>query len=218
MRLSFLGGAFRARLKIVGGAVVSGGACALASMDHTAQSISWGASAQKEGTLVMSGDCGGTNTRLVLFRVAPGTQAERGKTPAGEVLISKHYRNAESASFTECCEKFLAEADGLTGGQRPSACCLACAGGIESNTVTFTNVKNGWTIDGGALSRQFDIPKVKLINDFEAQARMLHRTAAHARSRSRTACIPTGQPECERMFAHMPCSRDMAFSHCLPKR
>ena len=99
--------------------------------------------------------------------------------PAGEVLLSKHYRNAENGSFTECCQKFLAEADALTGGERPKTCCLAvrqhdrmmpahpprarahepapllqndrCAGGIVDNTVSFTNVKNGWTIDGTAL-------------------------------------------------------------------
>lgn len=117
----------------------------------------------------MSGDCGGTNTRLVLFLVPSGVKAERGKVPEGKVILSKHYRNAENNSFTDCCEKFLKEADALTGGQRPQACCLACAGGIQNNTVTFTNVENGWTIDGTALQGALKIPKVKLINDFEAQ-------------------------------------------------
>ena len=117
----------------------------------------------------MSGDCGGTNTRLVLFSVPAGVKAEKGKVPAGEVLLSKHYRNAENGSFTECCEKFLSEADKLTGGVRPKTCCLACAGGIQNNCVSFTNVKDGWTIDGTALQSVLRIPKVKLINDFEAQ-------------------------------------------------
>ena len=48
-------------------------------------------------------------------------------------------------------------------------CCLACAGGIKDNCVSFTNVKDGWTIDGTALQSVLGIKKVKLINDFEAQ-------------------------------------------------
>ena len=56
---------------------------------------------------MLSGDCGGTNTRLVLFSVPEGVTAERGKIPTGEVLLSKHYRNAENTSFTACCEAFL---------------------------------------------------------------------------------------------------------------
>jgi len=118
---------------------------------------------------VMSGDCGGTNTRLVLFRVPPGVKAERGKVPAGEVILAKHYRNAENKSFSSCCEQFLAEAAKTTGGETVATCCLACAGGIKDNCVSFTNVADGWTIDGAALSKTLNIPKVKLINDFEAQ-------------------------------------------------
>ena len=35
--------------------------------------------------LVMSGDCGGTNTRLQLFRVPAGTKAVPGHRPPGEL-------------------------------------------------------------------------------------------------------------------------------------
>lgn len=35
--------------------------------------------------------------------------------------------------------------------------------------MNFTNVKTGWTIDGGVLKAELGIPKIKLINDFEAQ-------------------------------------------------
>ena len=109
----------------------------------------------------MSGDCGGTNTRLVLFRVAPGAKAVRGQQPVGEVILSKHYRNAENASFVSCCERFLSETDALTGGLRPKACCLACAGGIVNNTVTFTNVKDGATVPS-TFTYQFDVSGYKV--------------------------------------------------------
>ena len=119
--------------------------------------------------MVLSGDCGGTNTRLVLFLVNAGEKAVKGKVPKGKVIYEKHYRNAESKSFVDCMQTFLSETDKLTGGVRPAVCCLACAGGIKNNSVSFTNVKDGWTIDGTALQSTLGIKKVKLINDFEAQ-------------------------------------------------
>jgi len=150
--------------RIAGGAMLAGGAAvAITSSQSPTQC------AVDKGVLVLSGDCGGTNTRLVLFRVPEGTKAEKGKVPSGEIVFQKHYRNAEMSSFTACCEKFLAETDKLTRGERPLACCLACAGGISDNKVSFTNVKDGWTIDGTALESVLRIPKIKLINDFEAQ-------------------------------------------------
>lgn len=160
-----LGTRFAGGAALAGGAAIAGGAAALAYSNPA--EAAWAPPAGSR--LVLSGDCGGTNTRLVLFSVPEGVTAERGKIPTGEVLLSKHYRNAENTSFTACCEAFLTEADKLTGGVRPQACCLACAGGIQNNTVSFTNVKDGWTIDGNALAQQLGIPKVKLINDFEAQ-------------------------------------------------
>ena len=127
------------------------------------------AKAAPEGSLVMSGDCGGTNTRLVLFRVAPGVTAQIGEQPAGEVVFAKKYLNSEYPSFGAVCQTFLRETEQLRDGKSPQACCLACAGGIAANSVNFTNVEEGWVIDGNALSRTLHIPKVTLINDFEAQ-------------------------------------------------
>ena len=118
----------------------------------------------------MSGDCGGTNTRLVLFRVKSGdATAHRGKPPEGDVVFAKKYQNAsfidKGQGFQDICELFLKEA----GGAKPLTLCLACAGGITNNAVSFTNVGNGWSIDGASLSTCLGIEKVKLINDFEAQ-------------------------------------------------
>ena len=115
--------------------------------------------------LVMSGDCGGTNTRLILFRVPEGTKAELGSKPAGTMVFQKTYSNASHTSFEEVCKLFLKEA----GGETPMTCCLACAGGITNNSVSFTNVSAGWEIKGDSLAKSLGIPQVKLINDFEAQ-------------------------------------------------
>eukprot|EP00900_Chrysochromulina_parva_P009507 jgi/Chrpa1/18558/Chrysochromulina_OHIO_Genome00024720-RA len=163
--------AYHRAVRVAGGALLAGGATALACSPQPASECkaSFFGAREEQSVLVLSGDCGGTNTRLMLFRVPAGTKAEKGKVPQGEVVLQKHYRNAESGSFTACCEQFLAESDQLTRGERPKACCLACAGGIKDNCVSFTNVKDGWTIDGTALQSVLRIPKITLINDFEAQ-------------------------------------------------
>ena len=95
--------------RAAGGAVLGGGLFACSA--HTSNVLA----EPRAGDLVLSGDCGGTNTRLVLFRVPPGAKAERGKVPDGEVVLAKHYRNAENTSFTSCMQQFLADTDKLTG-------------------------------------------------------------------------------------------------------
>lgn len=115
-----------------------------------------------QGHIIMSGDCGGTNSRLVLFRVPEGEKVEVGKVPRGEVLFQKKYLNStfieRGEGFVEVCKVFLKEAGDI----RPEACCLACAGGIVDNTVSFTNVKNGWTISGDKVSHATGIPRVRV--------------------------------------------------------
>jgi glucokinase len=119
--------------------------------------------------LVMSGDCGGTNTRLQIFRVPGDAAATPGQLPPGELVFSKKYLNSSYDSFEDVCKTFLSDIKPLSNGEVPSTCCLACAGGITNNSVSFTNVSKGWSIDGCALEKSLKIPHVKLINDFEAQ-------------------------------------------------
>jgi glucokinase len=106
---------------------------------------------------------------LQIFRVPADATAVPGQPPSGELVFSKKYLNSGYASFEEVCKTFLGELKTIAGGELPATCCLACAGGITNNSVSFTNVSKGWTIDGYALEKALKIPKVKLINDFEAQ-------------------------------------------------
>ncbi|OQR98457.1 glucokinase [Achlya hypogyna] len=121
----------------------------------------------KDYDLIVSGDCGGTNTRLSLWRV-PRSQTHAsvvGKIAPGEVIFNKKYLNQEHASFVEVALLFLNEA----GVDEPPACCvLACAGPILDNSVVFTNIAFGWSIKGEVLERELGIAHVKLINDFAA--------------------------------------------------
>ncbi|KAJ8509365.1 hypothetical protein ON010_g18772 [Phytophthora cinnamomi] len=116
--------------------------------------------------LIMSGDCGGTNTRLSLWNIPNDSKHIKGDIAPGEMLFSKKYLNEEYASFAEVCHLFLNEAKLVN--QVPEACVLACAGPILKNTVDFTNVEFGWKIDGPGLEKELGIKKVRLINDFAA--------------------------------------------------
>ncbi len=52
-----------------------------------------------DNRLVLSGDCGGTNTRLRLFRIAKGAKrCQPGEDPSGVLVYHATYKNAEYAS------------------------------------------------------------------------------------------------------------------------
>jgi len=123
----------------------------------------------KDVSLVMAGDCGGTNSRLQIFKVPNDAKLVVGQPPPGELLFAKKYENHEFSNFTVVCQRFLEDAAMYTGGIVPAACCLACAGAISENSVEFTNVASGWNIHGAKLERELGIKRVVLINDFVAQ-------------------------------------------------
>jgi glucokinase len=89
-----------------------------------------------------------------------------GTIAPGEVIFAKKYVNEKHSSFAEVCHLFLKEAN--LNGEVPVAAVMACAGPILNQTVTFTNIKFGWSINGPALERELGIKTVKLINDFAA--------------------------------------------------
>ncbi|RLN37643.1 hypothetical protein BBJ28_00007331 [Nothophytophthora sp. Chile5] len=122
--------------------------------------------AKHHGDLIISGDCGGTNTRLSLWNIPKDSKHQKGNIAPGEIIFAKKYLNEEHASFAEVCHLFMNEAK--LADQVPEACVLACAGPILKNTVDFTNVEFGWKIDGPGLEKELGIKVVKLINDFAA--------------------------------------------------
>ncbi|KAJ0402855.1 hypothetical protein ATCC90586_004542 [Pythium insidiosum] len=128
-----------------------------------------------KGDLVISGDCGGTNTRLSLWFIPQGVKHFTGNIAPGEVLYAEKYINENYASFAEVSHLFLKDALKKAvekvpslAGVVPTAAVLACAGPIMNNTVEFTNIKKGWKIEGAVLQRELGIETVKLINDFAA--------------------------------------------------
>lgn len=106
---------------------------------------------------VLAGDIGGTKTLLQIADF----DANRYR-----VIAQQRYENSDYDSLTSIVDKFIASAHP----PRLSAACFGVAGPINATAsgqqVKLTNLP--WVVDSGSLAAAFAIPKVKLINDFQA--------------------------------------------------
>jgi glucokinase len=103
---------------------------------------------------VLCADIGGTHARLALAK--PGTS---------EPIAEKHYASADYSGLAPILSEYLASTSA-----RPSAACLAVAGPIAENGQQARLTNLPWLIDAAQLARQFNIPSVRLVNDFAAAA------------------------------------------------
>lgn len=101
-------------------------------------------------TYFLSGDIGGTKT---LLQISAADNAP---------LLQKSYPSAEYAGLAEMLDEFLHEA----GASGIAAACFALAGPVSGRQVKLTNLP--WGVDADELAARFAIPRVSLINDFEA--------------------------------------------------
>ena len=115
---------------------------------------------------ILVGDIGGTNTRLKLFLVSPSDKVDANGNAPGKLIKHLEYANAQHSAFVDIVRAFLA-AEPKTE-KPPIACCLAVAGPVESNRVSFTNRESWGVIDGERLQASLGIKRVRLINDFVA--------------------------------------------------
>lgn len=106
-------------------------------------------------TRILAGDVGGTKTLLT----AAESQAGHLK-----VLRERQYESRAYSDFAALLRDFL----GPLGSLRIDAACLAVAGPVEGNRAKLTNLP--WRIDAHDLETRFGIPRVRLLNDFEAIA------------------------------------------------
>ncbi len=100
---------------------------------------------------ILSGDIGGTHSRLAIAR------AEGGRVELERV---GRYRNAEHPGLEAILAAFLGRDDGC------EACCLAVAGPTDGRRVSFTNLD--WTVDAEVLATRLRLPWALLVNDFSA--------------------------------------------------
>ncbi len=102
---------------------------------------------------LLVGDIGGTNAR---FAVADPSRP--GFSDA---------KTLTCADFDTADDAIRAYLDGIKA-KKADVVCLAAAGPIVNDAVRFTN--NHWSLDVADLRAEFDTPRVRLLNDFEAIA------------------------------------------------
>lgn len=108
--------------------------------------------------MIIAGDIGGTKTLLALFE--PG---------AHDPQYEHRYDSHSQADFPSLLGRFLDDARGAVGARpKVTRACFGIAGPVVAEHVKVTNLP--WEIDARALERVFDIPRVRLLNDFAAAA------------------------------------------------
>lgn len=107
--------------------------------------------------ILLSGDVGGTHTRLDISRVESAELCP---------IAQSSYLNAEFASLTGVVQQFLSELDGKL--PLIDMACFAVAGPIEQGQVKLTNLH--WHISEKQLEQDLPFKQVHLLNDFEAVA------------------------------------------------
>lgn len=99
------------------------------------------------------GDIGGTNAR---FAIVP----EKGAAAHFLPIL----RTADFDTFESAIEAVLANYTAAS----PRSAIFAIAGPVEGDEIRLTN--NSWTVRPKRLSKQFDLSRIIVLNDFEAQA------------------------------------------------
>lgn len=131
--------------------------------------------------MILAGDIGGTKTHLALFDWT---------TERVQPIRLETFHSADYKSLDEMLEEFLTppkpptpideleqtndESEESRAEPKPEepvkidAACFGVAGPVIENRCRTTNLP--WLVDGAALAKQFDIPRVRLLNDLEAMA------------------------------------------------
>ncbi len=156
---------------------------------------------QTKPNTVLSGDIGGTKTRLAIIEVN-GTQLN--------TLREVNYPSQNYPTFDELV------ADFLNGSNIPSRAGFGIAGPVQGRVVQTTNLP--WRIDADALQQQFGFARCVLLNDLEATACglpalgeadlfTLHKGAANAVGNQAVIAAGTGLGEAGLFWdghAHQP--------------
>lgn len=131
--------------------------------------------------MILAGDIGATKTNLALYEWTTGRT---------EPIRLESFHSADYKSLQEILEEFLtppkpptpldeletmkSDSDDVQHQTPPAepiklaAACFGVAGPVFENHSRTTNLP--WVIDGHQIAKQFDIPRVQLLNDLEATA------------------------------------------------
>ncbi len=105
--------------------------------------------------LILSGDIGGTKTRIALIDMNGGHV---------EIRREETYLSVDYHSLEAIVGEFLGRAD-----TRPQSTGFGVAGPVRNNRSETTNLP--WVIDAQAMAHGLNLPNVHVINDLEATAR-----------------------------------------------
>jgi len=103
---------------------------------------------------ILTGDVGGTHSRLELFDVNEG---------ALRSLVVEKYSNTGFESFEQLLQAFVA---GPAIGLKIESACFAVAGPVAASRCHLTNLD--WTLDAQTLAAEFGFSHCFLLNDFAA--------------------------------------------------
>lgn len=106
---------------------------------------------------ILAADIGGTHA---VFAIAAA------ETSGARVLVEKSYLSRDFANLESVLGHFFESPEAQAARDKLAATCFAVAGPIEQNTSTLTNL--GWKVDAAAVSQQFGLRQVSIINDFHA--------------------------------------------------
>ena len=116
--------------------------------------------------MILAGDIGGTKTLLGLFDPL---------TARPHAVRQRSFPTNEFQGLTDMIREF--RSDEKVANAAVSSACFGVAGPVLGSTAELTNVP--FSIDAFAVSRAFDIPKVRLLNDLEAMAYAVPVLEAH---------------------------------------
>jgi len=105
---------------------------------------------------VLAGDIGGTKTLLQIADIGPSVY---------KVVFEKTYNSSAYSNFLPLLREFIGNAESHEE-LRLNSACFGIAGPVNKNIAKTTNLP--WVIDAGDLSKEFGVPQVRLINDFQA--------------------------------------------------
>jgi len=104
---------------------------------------------------ILAGDIGGTKTLVQIADVDVGQC---------DVVLEQRFESARYSDFSALLHEFLEAATGLT--PQAEAACFGVAGPVTGDSARVTNLP--WQLDAVAIGKHFGIPRVRLINDFQA--------------------------------------------------
>jgi glucokinase len=110
--------------------------------------------------MILAGDVGGTKTLLEV-----GTMVDGRWQPA----FGARYATADHPSLDHLLQRFFQDWHSTGRARDPvTHACFGVAGPMFDNCVQMTNLQ--WIVDGQSISAAFNIPSVRVINDFAAAA------------------------------------------------